>query len=93
MGTEVLWENRGRNEHDVLPADAGEDWGVEKPAFDPGDTLRPCVHHARHVRLLLLDPWHGEGGHDRNGRGAACRRLTRGIVGCPGAAPSVILDA
>ena len=26
------------NEHDVLPADAGEEWGVEKPAFDPGDT-------------------------------------------------------
>jgi len=38
VGTEVLWENRGRNEHDVLPADAGEEWGVEKPAFDPGDT-------------------------------------------------------
>ena len=38
VGTEVLWENRGRNEHNVLPADAGEVWGVEKTAFDPGAT-------------------------------------------------------
>jgi len=37
VGTQVLWENRGRNEHDVLPADAGEEWGVEKAAFHPGD--------------------------------------------------------
>ena len=38
VGTQVLWENRGRNEHDMLPADAGEEWGVEKEAFHPGDS-------------------------------------------------------
>ena len=36
-GTEVLWENRGRNEHDVRPADAGEDWGAANADFHPGD--------------------------------------------------------
>ncbi len=36
-GTEVLWINRGRNEHDVKPVDESLDWGVEKDAFVPGD--------------------------------------------------------
>jgi len=36
-GTEVLWINRGRNEHDVEPVDESEDWGVDKTAFVPGD--------------------------------------------------------
>jgi plastocyanin len=38
VGTEVLWENRGRNEHDVLPAGVGEDWGVDEAQFNPGAT-------------------------------------------------------
>jgi len=37
-GTEVLWEARGRNEHDVLPADAGQEWGAENEVFHPGAT-------------------------------------------------------
>jgi plastocyanin len=36
-GTEVLWTNRGRNEHDVRPVEASEDWGVDKEGFLPGD--------------------------------------------------------
>ena len=35
-GTEVVWSNRGRNDHNVLPA-AGDDWGVEVEGFTPGD--------------------------------------------------------
>lgn len=37
-GTEVVWDNRGRNDHDVLPTDESQDWGVEVEAFAPGDT-------------------------------------------------------
>ena len=35
MGTEVVWNNRGRNEHNVLHVD-GDDWGVEVDDFQPG---------------------------------------------------------
>lgn len=35
-GTEVVWANDGRNEHNVLPVES-EDWGVEADAFAPGD--------------------------------------------------------
>ena len=36
VGDEVLWENRGMNEHDVLHVD-GDEWGVEVADFQPGD--------------------------------------------------------
>ncbi len=36
-GTEVHWENRGRNDHDVIPVDDTQDWGVEIEEFAPGD--------------------------------------------------------
>ena len=36
-GTEVLWENRGRNDHNVLPVDETEDWGAQTEDFVPGD--------------------------------------------------------
>ena len=40
-GTEILWINGGRNEHNVLPTDdvaaAVADFGVERGAFTPGD--------------------------------------------------------
>jgi plastocyanin len=49
-GTEVIWENRGRNEHNVLPSPAGEgpegseegtplpeSFGVQADAFEAGD--------------------------------------------------------
>jgi plastocyanin len=38
-GTTVVWENKGRTDHDIVPA--GEDqpgeWGVDRSAFGPGD--------------------------------------------------------
>ncbi|HEY8527085.1 MAG TPA: plastocyanin/azurin family copper-binding protein [Acidimicrobiales bacterium] len=34
-GTEVVWTNRGRTEHNVLSVE-GEDWGVEVEDFQPG---------------------------------------------------------
>jgi plastocyanin len=34
-GTEVVWINKGRNEHNVLHVD-GDDWGVEVDDFQPG---------------------------------------------------------
>jgi plastocyanin len=36
-GTEVLWENRGRNDHNVVPVDETAEWGVEVADFTPGD--------------------------------------------------------
>jgi plastocyanin len=36
-GTEVQWENRGRNEHNMTPSDDVEDWGVPTEDFIPGD--------------------------------------------------------
>jgi plastocyanin len=34
-GTEVVWINKGRNEHNVLHVD-GDDWAVEVDDFQPG---------------------------------------------------------
>ncbi len=39
-GTEILWTNDGRNEHDVLPVDETETWGVTRDDFLPGDEYR-----------------------------------------------------
>ena len=36
VGDEVLWENRGLNEHNVLYVE-GDDWGIEVADFQPGD--------------------------------------------------------
>ena len=38
-GTEVLWENRGRSEHDVVPVE-GNAWGVDADHFKPGDVFQ-----------------------------------------------------
>ncbi|HQZ33222.1 MAG TPA: plastocyanin/azurin family copper-binding protein [Ilumatobacteraceae bacterium] len=39
-GTEVVWDNIGRNDHDVTPADEPDaaTWGVTAEAFAPKDT-------------------------------------------------------
>lgn len=37
-GTEVVFDNRGRNDHNVLPADESQGWGVQAEGFKPGDT-------------------------------------------------------
>lgn len=39
-GTEVVWTNDGRNDHNVLPADDRDDWGVEVADFRPDDVYR-----------------------------------------------------
>jgi plastocyanin len=36
-GTEVRWENRGRNDHNVLPSDGSDEWGAATEDFAPGD--------------------------------------------------------
>ena len=36
-GTEIRWENRGRNDHDVVPGGDVLDWGVDIAGFAPGD--------------------------------------------------------
>lgn len=38
-GATVTWTNKGRNEHDVLPAE-GDGWGVEVAEFEPGATYQ-----------------------------------------------------
>jgi plastocyanin len=38
-GTEVVWSNDGRNDHNVLPVE-GEEWGVEVADFEPGAEYR-----------------------------------------------------
>ena len=38
-GTEVVWENGGRNDHNVVPVE-GDDWGVEADQFAPGAEYR-----------------------------------------------------
>ena len=35
-GTKIVWENKGRNDHDVLPV-SGDTWGVQPDGFAPGD--------------------------------------------------------
>jgi plastocyanin len=34
-GTEVVWTNKGRNEHNILHVE-GDEWGVEVDDFQPG---------------------------------------------------------
>ena len=39
-GTEVLWVNGGRNEHNILPVGELEGFGAERDVFLPGDEYR-----------------------------------------------------
>jgi plastocyanin len=39
-GTEVLWVNGGRNDHNVLPVDESQTWGIDTEDFTPGDEYR-----------------------------------------------------
>ena len=38
-GTEVVWSNEGRNDHNIIPVE-GSGWGVATDRFRPGDTYR-----------------------------------------------------
>ncbi len=37
VGAEVRWQNRGRNDHNVLPADESQKWGAPTAEFGPSD--------------------------------------------------------
>ena len=39
-GTEVWWTNNGRNDHNVLPVDETQTWGIDTEDFTPGDEYR-----------------------------------------------------
>jgi plastocyanin len=39
-GTEIWWTNNGRNDHNVLPVNDDEAWGVDTEDFTPGDEYR-----------------------------------------------------
>ncbi len=43
-GTTVTWTNRGRNGHDVLPAE-GDAWGVGADGFAPGGVYSTTFDH------------------------------------------------
>ena len=36
-GTTVRWDNGGRNDHNIVPVDETQDWGVDIADFAPGD--------------------------------------------------------
>jgi plastocyanin len=40
-GTEIVFTNRGRNDHNVIPADPDEDWEIPVEDFKPGSEGRP----------------------------------------------------
>lgn len=37
-GSEVHWTNVGLNQHDIVPSDGSDAWGIAKDEFRPGDT-------------------------------------------------------
>lgn len=39
-GTEIWWTNNGRNDHNVLPVNDYEAWGIGTEDFTPGDEYR-----------------------------------------------------
>ncbi len=46
VGDEVLWENNGRNDHNILNVESADEgfeadgaWGIEVTAFQPGDVF------------------------------------------------------
>lgn len=39
VGTEVVWRNGGRTEHDLYPVDSSLGWGVAPEDFPPGSTF------------------------------------------------------
>lgn len=42
-GTEVIFTNRGRNDHNVVPADADQDWDIAVDDFKPGTEAAPIA--------------------------------------------------
>lgn len=42
-GTEIVFTNRGRNDHNVIPADPDEDWTIDVADFKPGTEAEPIA--------------------------------------------------
>ena len=42
-GTEIVFTNRGRNDHNVIPADPDEDWEIPVEDFAPGTEAAPIA--------------------------------------------------
>ena len=42
-GTEVTFTNRGRNDHNVVPADDDQDWDIAVDDFKPGTEAAPIA--------------------------------------------------
>jgi plastocyanin len=42
-GTEIIFTNRGRNDHNVVPADEDQDWTIEADDFAPGTEADPIA--------------------------------------------------
>lgn len=42
-GTEIVFTNRGRNDHNVVPADPDEDWAIDVEDFKPGTEAEPIA--------------------------------------------------
>ena len=40
-GTEIVFTNRGRNDHNVVPVDEDQDWTIEVDDFKPGAPPTP----------------------------------------------------
>ena len=40
-GTEIVFTNRGRNDHNVIPADSEQDWEIPVDDFKPGTEAAP----------------------------------------------------
>ena len=47
-GTEVMWTNVGRNDHNVIPLEPSKQFGVGQQAFTPGRRARVHVRRTRH---------------------------------------------
>ena len=63
-GTEVVWTNKGRNNHDVVPTSDGQDWGIALSDFtpdttyshvftEPGEYPYYCSVHATKTRGMI----------------------------------------
>ncbi len=75
-GTEVVWVNQGRNDHDLM-TDFG--FGVTANEFHPGDEYRHVFTGTGRVPLLLHHPRHRGLRHDRHGGGHGAGRRTRRV--------------
>ncbi len=42
-GTEIVFTNRGRNDHNVIPADPDQDWEITVEDFKPGTEVAPIA--------------------------------------------------